>query len=240
MSPPSPSAGRDDPADAYREFRHPLLALILGIGIAGALDAFAFLRYGAFVANQSGNAVFLGIGPAGEHPQWPAAAASLAAFAAGAGIVSWLRGATRRWPPPLTGIVVTELALALWTVLNLLLGYGREAAAARIVLTAVGAFAMGSLTTLFSRTAGIATTITYQSGTAAKTGERAVRWLTGRGAGRTRARTGTLLGLLAISCYAAGGAVGTLAQHQPRWVPLWGALALATLILMIRRDGDRR
>ncbi|MGW4500545.1 YoaK family protein [Micromonospora sp. NPDC004336] len=226
-------------AESYREFRHPIVVLVLTIATAGVLDSFAFLRYGAFVANQSGNAVFLGIGPAGEHPRWPASAASLVAFAAGAGIVSRLREVTRRWSPPVVNVVAVELAMSLWVVLNVLLAYGRHGAGSRVVLAATGAFAMGSLTTLLSRTAGIATTITYQSGTTAKTGEHAVRWLVDRGAGRARARLGTLLGLLGISSYAAGGAIGTLAQRQPRWVPLWGALALAVLIFLIRRDDDR-
>ncbi|RBJ03187.1 DUF1275 domain-containing protein, partial [Micromonospora provocatoris] len=49
------------------------------------------------------------------------------------------------------------------------------------------------------------------------------------------ARRGALLGLLALVSYSAGGAVGTLAQHRPRWVPLWGTIALAVLILLLRR-----
>lgn len=237
MNRPSPSR-RDDMTDSYREFRHPILALVLAIGTAGALDAFAFLRYGAFVANQSGNAVFLGIGPAGAHADWPASAASLVAFALGAGIVSRLRETMARWPVPVVNIVATELTMALWAVLNVLLAHGRPGPASRAALAATGAFAMGSLTTLVSRTAGIATSLTYQSGTTAKTGEHAVVWLVGGGTGRARARTGTLLGLLAIASYAAGGAIGTLAQREPRWVPFWGALALGALTMIVRRDSD--
>ena len=234
---PAASTGQGDLADSYREFRHPLVALVLTVATAGALDAFAFLRYGAFVANQSGNAVFLGIGPAGSHPEWPSAAASLVAFAAGAGGLTWLRGTPRRWSAPVVGVVAVELAMVLWAALNALLGYGRHGPVSRAALAGAGALAMGGLTTLFSRTAGIATTITYQSGTTAKTGERAVRWVVGEGAARAHARTGTLLGLLAIASYAAGGAVGTVAQRQPYWVPLGGTLALTALLLIARRDG---
>lgn len=98
------------------------------------------------------------------HPTWPASAASLIAFAAGAGIAVWLRGRTRRWAPAITNLLGTEIALLLWV----LLAYGRHGTASRVVLTGTGALAMGSLATLFTRTAGIATAITYQSGTVAK------------------------------------------------------------------------
>ncbi|MFD6612110.1 YoaK family protein [Micromonospora chalcea] len=223
------------PADSYREFRYPLAALVLAVVTAGALDTFAFLRYGAFVANQSGNAIFLGMGPAGGHSTWPVSAASIVAFATAAGLVSLLRGRTGSTAAPLVDIAVTEIAMVVWTVLNLALAYGRDGTASRVLLAAAGAAAMGSLTTLASRTAGIATPITYQSDTTTKTGERAARWLLGPTAGRARARRGTLLGLLALVSYSVGGAVGTLAQHRPRWVPLWGTLALALLVLLLRR-----
>ncbi|MEE3917956.1 DUF1275 family protein [Micromonospora sp. BRA006-A] len=209
------------PADSYREFRHPLAALVLAVVTAGALDAFAFLRYGAFVANQSGNAIFLGMGPAGGHPTWPVSAASIVR-------VRHRRRAGEPAPPPhpagggaLVDIAVTEAAMIVWAVLNLALAYGRHGVASRVLLAAAGAVAMGSLTTLASRTAGIATPITYQSDTTTKTGERAARWLLGPAAGRA-GPAGTLLGLLALVSYSVGGAVGTLAQHRPRWVPLWG------------------
>ncbi|WP_229402306.1 DUF1275 family protein [Micromonospora okii] len=211
------------------------MALALTTGVAGGLDAFAFLHYGAFVANQSGNAVFLGMGPAGAHPAWPASAASLIAFAAGTGTVTWLRGAARRRTPAVVKLAAAEVALALWAVLNVLLAYGRHDPASRAALAAAGALAMGALTTLITHTAGIATNIAYQSGTVAKTGEHAAGWLTGRDAGR--ARLGTLLGLLTLASYALGGAVGTLARHQPRWVPVVGALALAAVFPLVRHGG---
>ncbi|MGC4896625.1 YoaK family protein [Micromonospora sp. DT31] len=235
----APPAGQPGPTDSFREFRHPLTALMLAVVVAGALDAFAFLRYGAFVANQSGNAVFLGIGPAGEHPAWPVSAASLVAFATSAGLVDLLRHRARPAVAPLVDIVVTEVGMAAWTVLNLVLAYGRDGMGSRIALAAAGAVAMGSLTTVATRTAGVATPITYQSDTTAKTGERAARWLLGPHAGRARARRGTLLGLLALGSYTIGGALGTLAQHQPRWVPLYGTLGLAALILLLRRGAPR-
>ncbi|MFF4880005.1 YoaK family protein [Micromonospora sp. NPDC000668] len=223
-----------DPQDVYREFRHPILVLAVTTGIAGFVDAFAFLRYGAFVANQSGNAVLLGIGLAGRHAAWPESAASLIAFAAGTGVVSQVRAARSRWSPSFRGLACAVVTMALWAALNALLHHGRQGGLPRIALAAAGGFAMGALATLFVRTAGIATAITYQSGTVAKIGERIERWLAGPGTGRRRARQGTLFGLLALTCYAAGGGLGTVAQGQPLWVPAWGALALSALSLLVR------
>ncbi|MFF5201417.1 YoaK family protein [Micromonospora parva] len=223
-----------DPQDVYREFRHPLLVLALTTGTAGFVDAFAFLHYGAFVANQSGNAVLLGIGLAGRHAAWPESAASLVAFAVGTGVVSQVRTAPGRWSQSSRGLACTVLAMALWTALNVLLDYGRQGGPARVGLAAAGGLAMGALATLFARTAGITTAVTYQSGTVAKLGERIGRWLVGPDTGRSRARQGTFLGLLALTCYAAGGGLGTVAQQQPLWVPAWGTLALASLSLLLR------
>ncbi|WP_406080465.1 YoaK family protein [Micromonospora sp. NBC_00858] len=229
-----------DPQDVYREFRHPILVLAVTTGIAGFVDAFAFLRYGAFVANQSGNAVLLGIGLAGRHAAWPESAASLIAFAAGTGVVSQVRAARSRWSPSFRGLACAVVTMALWAALNALLHHGRQGGLPRIALAAAGGFAMGALATLFVRTAGIATAITYQSGTVAKIGERIERWLAGPGTGRRRARQGTFLGLLALTCYAAGGGLGTVAQGQPLWVPAWGALALSTLSLLVRSGRSAR
>ncbi|WP_433358273.1 YoaK family protein [Micromonospora saelicesensis] len=229
-----------DPQDVYGEFRCPLLVLALTTGIAGFVDAFAFLRYGAFVANQSGNAALLGIGLAGRHAAWPESAASLIAFAAGTGVVSQVRAARSRWSPSLRGLACAVATLALWAVLNVLLHHGRQGGPSRIALAAAGGFAMGALATLFVRTAGITTAITYQSGTVAKIGERVGRWLAGPDNRRKRARQGTFLGLLALICYATGGGIGTVAQQQPLWVPAWGALALSTLSFLVRSRRSRR
>lgn len=223
-----------DPQDVYREFRHPLLVLALTTATAGFVDAFAFLRYGAFVANQSGNAVLLGIGLAGRHAAWPESAASLIAFAAGTGVVSQIRAAPSRWAPSSRGLACAVAAMALWAALNVLLHHGRQGGWARVGLAAAGGFAMGALATLFARTAGIATAVTYQSGTVAKLGERVGRLMVGPDAGRSRARQGIFLGLLALTCYAAGGGLGAVAQEDPLWVPAWGTLALSTLSLLVR------
>ncbi|WP_328382983.1 DUF1275 domain-containing protein [Micromonospora zamorensis] len=238
-APARPSA-ISDPQDVYGEFRRPLLVLALTTGIAGFVDAFAFLRYGAFVANQSGNAVLLGIGLAGRHAAWPESAASLIAFAAGTGVVSQVRAARSPWSPSLRGLACAVLTLALWAVLNVLLHHGRQGGPPRIALAAAGGFAMGALATLFVRTAGITTHITYQSGTVAKIGERVGRWLAGPDTRRKQARQGTFLGLLALLCYATGGGIGTVAQQQPRWVPAWGALALSALSFLVRSRRSKR
>ncbi|MEU1606276.1 YoaK family protein [Micromonospora matsumotoense] len=235
----NPAAARSsvpaDPQDVYCGFRLPLLVLALTTGIAGFVDAFAFLRYGAFVANQSGNAVLLGVGVAGRHAGWPESGSSLIAFAVGTGVVSQLRAAPSRWSPSLRTLGCAVVTMALWAVLNTLLDYGRHGGWPRIALAAAGGLAMGALATLFARTAGITTAITYQSGTVAKLGERVARWLAGPNtSSRQRARHGVFLGLLALACYAVGGGLGTVAQHRPLWVPVWGTLALAALSVLVR------
>ncbi|MFF5179618.1 YoaK family protein [Micromonospora sp. NPDC000316] len=233
---PARPPSQPDPQDAYRVFRYPILALAVTTATAGFVDAFAFLRYGVFVANQSGNAIFLGIGPAGRHPAWPAALTSLVAFGAGAGVVARLRA----MGPPRTsatrGLAATVIAMAVWSAVNVLLEYGRTSPQSRAVLAAFGGLAMGSLATLFVRTAGVATTITYQSGTVAKTGERIVSWIAGSGNKRSQARKGSLLGLLTLATYAVGGALGTLAQQWPLWVPVWATLVLAAMAPALRRS----
>ncbi|MEV6695058.1 YoaK family protein [Micromonospora sp. NPDC051196] len=233
---PPPPANRTGPdlEDAYREFRHPIVVLSLTTLVAGFLDAFAFLRYGAFVGNQSSNVLFLGVGPAGAHPAWPSAAASLVAFIVGAGLTTRLRAVASRWSPVSRGLVAVVATVVLWGVLNVLFEYGRDSPQLRALLAAVGGFSMGALATLFVRTAGVATTITYQSGTAAKIGKRVVGWLFGPRADRSKARHATLLGLLTLASYAVGGGIGALAQQRPLWVPVWAALALLAVALLVR------
>ncbi|WP_433349891.1 YoaK family protein [Micromonospora sp. CA-111912] len=235
-APPSPDdPARPGPEESYREFRRPIAVLALCTGTAGFLDAFAFLRYGTFVANQSGNLIFLGIGPAGWHPAWPAAGASLLAFAGAAGVVSWIRSLPGRWSPALRGLGATALGLSLWTFLNVLLHHGQDGPVSRAVLAAAGGLATGAFTTLFVRTAGVTTTITYQSGTVVKTGGHIVRWIAAPGTDRSRARQASLLGLLTLVCYSIGGGIGAVAQQRPHWVPAWGLLALVPVALLVRR-----
>ncbi|WP_320065611.1 YoaK family protein [Micromonospora sp. RTGN7] len=229
-----------DPKDSFSEFRCPLLVLALTTGIAGFLDAFAFLRYGVFVANQSGNVILFGIGAVGQHPAWPAAAASLVGFAAGAALSTWVRLMASRWSSSARGIAAAVLTMAFWAVLNVLLEYGRHGTVGKIVLAAVGGLAMGSLATLFVRTAGIASTITYQSGTVAKTGERIAAWLAGPSADRRRARRALLLGLMMLASYALGGGIGALAQQRPLLAPTWATLALAIVTLSLARPARSR
>ncbi|WP_155219247.1 YoaK family protein [Micromonospora sp. CP22] len=230
-----PPEGQDGTTDAYREFRLPLTALALAIVTAGALDAFAFLRYGAFVANQSGNVIFLGMGPAGEHPEWPVSGAAIVAFAVSAGLVDLLRRSLRPPMASMVALAVTAAVMVVWTVLDLALAHGRYGMASRVLLAAAGAVAMGSLTTVATRATGVPTPITYQSGTTKHTGEQAVRWFLGPRAGRVEARHAALLGLFALGCYTTGGALGTLAQHQSRWVPPSGTVAMLVLMLLVRR-----
>ena len=230
-----------DPQDVYREFRQPLLVLALTTGIAGFVDAFAFLRYGAFVANQSGNAVLLGIGLAGRHGAWPESAASLIAFATGTGVVSHgtrgtepvvavpprarlrrghagaLGGAQRPAPPRPAGRAVADRAgRRRW------LRHGRAGDPVR---------SCGRDHHRHHLPVGHGGEDRRTRRALARPG----RTPAGSGPGR-----GTFLGLLALICYATGGGIGTVAQEQPQWVPAWGALALSTLSFLVRSRRSRR
>jgi uncharacterized membrane protein YoaK (UPF0700 family) len=231
----SAGTGQGDQQDARAEFRIPLLALVVTTGVAGFLDAFSLLRYGAFVANQSGNVVHIGMGLAGWHPHWPTAAASLVGLAVGTGTMSRLRRGHGRWAPAARTLAGTIAALAIWAVLNSVLHTGMHSEVARLALTALGGYAMGNLTTLFSSMRGLAATITYQSGTVAKLGERAARSLAGPGGGRSRARWGVFIGLLGLLGYGGGGAIGAVAQVFPVWMPVWALLALLLLMTTLNR-----
>jgi uncharacterized membrane protein YoaK (UPF0700 family) len=216
------------------EFRFPLLALAVATGVAGLMDALATVRYGVFVANQSGNLVHVGMGLGGRDPLWLASACSIGAFGFGAGIAFAVRracGPGRRPDPAVAGFCLALAALLLWAVLDAALDRGAPGLDRRAVLAAAGAFFMGCLGGLFARTAGIATTITYQSGTVMSTGTRVVAWITGSSAARREASQGVMLGLLGIGGYVSGSFFGALAGS--RSMPIFGLAAAVLVALML-------
>ncbi|MFB9185917.1 DUF1275 family protein [Dactylosporangium sucinum] len=212
----------------------------MATAVAGLMDALALTRYGVFVANQSGNLIHVGMGLAGHDPLWPASAASIGAFGVGAGIASRVRRV--RGPDP--AVVEFGLALAaliLWAVVDAALDRGVPGAPGpRAVLAAAGAFFMGCFGGLFVRTAGIATTITYHSGTVMKTGERLVAWMTGSGQARRKASQGAALGLLGLAGYVSGAFLGTLSSNRPMLTFALVLLVLVALMLTLRSLRRRR
>ncbi|GAA0715663.1 DUF1275 domain-containing protein [Dactylosporangium roseum] len=231
------SSTAGEPPDSRAEYRFPLLALATTTGVAGLLDALALTRYGVFVANQSGNLMHLGMGLAGHDPLWPASAASIGAFGFGAGIAFRVRrvcGPEHRPDPAVVQCCLALTALILWAVVDVTLDRGVPDPGRRAVLAAAGAFFMGCLGGLFVRTAGFATTITYQSGTVIKTGQRIVSWITGSGESRRKAAQGAMLGLLGLVGYVSGGFVGALASSRPIVTFALAVAALVVLMLTLR------
>ncbi len=230
------AAGGASAGDSRTEFRYPLLALVVATGVAGLMDAVAVTRYGVFVANQSGNLVHVGMGLAGRDPLWFASACSIGAFGFGAAIAFGVRRACGpgRPDPAVAGFCLALAALLLWAVADAALDLGAPGLDRRAVLAAAGAFFMGCLGGLFARTAGIATTITYQSGTVMKTGTRVVAWITGSGAARRKASQGVMLGLLGIGGYVSGSFFGALTASRPMLTFVLAAVVLVVLMLTLR------
>jgi uncharacterized membrane protein YoaK (UPF0700 family) len=220
-----------DQQDATVEFRFPLVALALTTALAGLVDAFTLLRYGVFTANQSGNIVHVGMGLSGRFPEWLVALTSVASF--GLGGVAAVR--LRRFSPPsppvseLIGVIVV---FALWATADILLDSGRDRPQ-RILLAALAAFGLGLLAKLFVHTAGITTNTTYQTSTVLGAAQALADWIVRRGHSANAARR-WILGLVGITGYAAGGAIGTIAQRSLAWAFVL-ALAVVTTLLALSR-----
>jgi uncharacterized membrane protein YoaK (UPF0700 family) len=125
---------------------HALPVLLLtSTVITGVVDAVSYLRLGhVFVANMTGNVVFLGFGLAGEPSiSVPASLVAVAAFLLGAlagGRVARLHGGHRgRHHAVGATIGLAGLVVALL----ICLGWGYEAAASRYLITAALAASLG-------------------------------------------------------------------------------------------------
>ena len=237
------AAGGAAAGDSRTEFSYPLLALVVATGVAGLMDAVAVTRYGVFVANQSGNLVHVGMGLAGRDPLGRASGCSMGGIGSGGGSACGGRracGPDRRPDPAVAGFCLALAALLLWAVVDAALDRGVPGLGRRAVLAAAGAFFMGCLGGLFARTAGIATTITYQSGTVLKTGTRVVAWITGSGAARRKASQGVMLGLLGIGGYVSGSFFGALTARRPMLTFVLAAAVLVALMLTLRSLRRRR
>lgn len=190
----------------------PVAVAIILAGIAGAVDALSQIRDGAFVANMTGNTVFLAIAVARET--WEQAAKSgsaIAAFVVGAVIA---RRVLRRMASPRCGLALTVLALLAAAALHgmtqlvvLAAAMGLQDAAAmqfgRISINTV--FITGDLVALSDAVAGLSTAPRSSGHKAASLG-------------------GVWLG------YVAGAALGAIAAPLPvpqAFDPRFAAAALA-------------
>lgn len=209
-----------------------LVVAVLLAALTGFVDAVAFSRFlGVFPANQSGNAVFLGmaIGGSSGSSIWRPATA-MVGFALGIVVGQLLRrrvGGTRlgAW------LLLCEVALfvavvAITGAIDRVHLIGGFEGFVLIVLTSA---AMGVQTEVIRHVAGTAVATTYQTGAIARMGE-AVSNVVSR---TTRLRDERELAVLLVvlAAYVVGAALGAAAPGEWGWSIALAAGALALLAL---------
>jgi uncharacterized membrane protein YoaK (UPF0700 family) len=218
------------PPAAAKEDGLPPLLIVLTI-VTGVVDALAYLRLGhVFVANMTGNVVFLGFAAAGAGGlSVPGSLLALAFFLAGgtaAGRVAGRLGDDRR--RGLRVAVSVELglcavAIVVAAVAGQHLGHG-----SRYTLTALLALAMGVQNATARRLAVADLTTTVL--TLTLTGIAADSWLGGAGGARTARR------VLSVGAMLLGAILGALLLlHLAPVAPLVLAVALLTLVAVAAR-----
>lgn len=207
-----------------------LFVAVLLAGITGYVDAVAFGRFlGVFPANQSGNAVFLGmaIGGSPNATGWQSGT-SMAAFALGIVAGELLRRRIRgrrvgAW------LLVSEVLLLVVVIVitgpidGVHIVDGGEA----FVLIVLTSMAMGVQTLVIRRVAGASVATTYQTGAIARMGasvtavlSRAARW-------RDQRELGVLL--VVLVSYVAGAAVGAAPPGRWRWAMVLAAAVVGVI-----------
>jgi len=205
---------------------------VLLAGVTGFVDAVAFERFlGVFVANQSGNAVFLGmaIGGSDVSTVWRPATA-MVGFALGIVVGQLVR---RRVPRARLGAWLLVCELALFAVVIVITGpidrvhlIGGGEGLALILLTSA---AMGVQTEVIRHVAGTAVATTYQTGAIARMGE-AVSRVVAR-TSRLREEREVVVLLLVLGAYVGGAAVGAAAPGEWRWSMIVSATVVGALAL---------
>jgi uncharacterized membrane protein YoaK (UPF0700 family) len=221
------------PRATEEEDRLPPLLIVLTV-VTGLVDAVAYLRLGhVFVANMTGNVVFLGFaaGGAGGLSVWGSLLA-LACFLPGgiaAGRLTSRLGTDRR--RQLFAAATVEVVLCTIAVAVAAVGGQQLGAGSRYPLIALLALAMGVQNATARRLAVADLTTTVL--TLTLTGIAADSWLGGGSGARTARR------ILAVVAMLLGAFVGALLLSELRPVaPL--ALATALLILVAAAVGRRR
>ena len=207
------------------------LAVALAL-VAGFVDAVCFLHlFGVFPANQSGNAVLLGIGIAGEGstPVW-ASATALLAYVGGVSLAVRRRARGGRLLALEAALLVPVAAVAA-AAPHGVAGLG---ALPRAGLLAVTGVAMGVQTESARRAGGVAVSTTYQTGALTRIAEA----VAGPGGTRWSAAAGVLGAV--FGAYVAGAAIGASPLGRGA-----GAMAVAVVavgvaaLVAARLDPDR-
>ncbi len=204
-----------------------LVVAVLLAGLTGFVDAIAFDRFlGVFVANQSGNAVFLGmaIGGSSVSTVWRPATA-MVGFALGIVLGQLVR---QRVPRRRLGAWLLACELALFVIVIVITGpidrvhlIGGGEGVLLIVLTSM---AMGVQTEVISHVAGTAVATTYQTGAIARMGEAVSRVLSRTARLREERELAVLLAVLAA--YVGGAALGAASPGTWRWSMVLAAVVV--------------
>ena len=206
------------PVDLPRLLAAAVVVPVVLAVVAGFVDSVSFLHlFGVFPANQSGNAVLLGMAlpGAGPTPAWTAATA-MAGFALGAAAGWWLAGRLppARRPVALLGVelgLLGSVALAMAVVPD---GVDRLDAPIRAAVLLAAALAMGVQTEAVRRAAGVAVTTTFQTGAITRIGEAVtLRPVTPERADANR--TLVVLGAVLVG-YVGGAALGATGLGEGR------------------------
>lgn len=232
---------------AERVFRRPLAVVAVLAGVAGYVDAFAYLWLGVFVANMTGNIVFLGLALGGESTKGWESALALAGFAlgaaAGVGLRSW--GRRRGAPAGTVAPLVVECVLLAAVVVTVTArttdpdGLDPGSATSLVALVALAA-ANGLQAFVITRIAGITTPTTYATGTVVASSSAAFAAVADR---RTQAgavwRRRWAVAVTTPASYLLGAAAYAVLREQ-RWatvLPL--AVMLGVLVLAVADRGPR-
>jgi uncharacterized membrane protein YoaK (UPF0700 family) len=218
--------------------RGPLAVAALLAAIAGYVDAIGFDRvFDVFPANQSGNAVLLGIGlgeGSGSEAWRPAVA--IVGFALGVALAIRLgRTVIDRRAAALLAVEVVLLVPVLVVVLT----DDHPAAiggAGSIALILATSCAMGLQTEVIRRVAGVAVATTYQSGAIARIAELAGGADPGRDRAPTRA-VGLAVLVVVLAAYVGGAAGGAAAGDRPAAMLVPVALLVGLIGVAVRRPG---
>lgn len=207
-----------------------LVVAVLLAGLTGFVDAIAFDRFlGVFVANQSGNAVFLGmaIGGSSVSTVWRPLT-SMVGFALGIMVGQLVRQhvSHRR-----LGAWLLTCELGLFVAVVAITGpidrvhvIGGGEGVLLIVLTSM---AMGVQTEVIRHVAGTAVATTYQTGAIARMGEAVSRVVSRTVRLREERELAVLLAVLVV--YVGGAALGAAPPGTWRWSMLLPAAVVGSI-----------
>ena len=205
-----------------------VVALVLA-AVTGFVDAVAYDRFlGVFPANQSGNAVFLGVAIGGNtHSTGWQSGASMAAFALGVVVGELLR---RRVPARRAGAALLACEVVFLVAVVVIAGpidgvhlIGGAEGYLLIVLTSM---AMGVQTTVIRHVADTAVASTYVTGAIDRMSAAVSRVVSRESRLRDERAVLVLLGV--VAAYVGGAAVGAAPPGEWRW-----AMALATTVVAV-------